>query len=154
MPDHPPRVAEWLLRWLLTGRDGDVIAGDLRETYAVRGGGRLWYWIQVTTCVRIWFSPYRRAIPDLRQDLHYAARHPPKSWIRDSRYLVPGAGYWGELDRLQPPGWDVFSHAAGAARGSHSSDRPRRFDARILARLLGPPRRPPCIYRRNHGGGA
>jgi putative ABC transport system permease protein len=74
MPDHPPRVAEWLLRWLLTGRDGDVIAGDLRETYAVRGGGRLWYWIQVTTCVRIWFSPYRRAIPDLRQDLHYALR--------------------------------------------------------------------------------
>src|SRR5437899_3042249 len=83
------------------------------------------------------------------QDLQYAARHTPKSWIRDSRYLVPGAGYWGELDRLQPPGWDVFSHAAGAARGSHSSDRPRRFDARVLARLLGPPRRPPCIYRRN-----
>jgi putative ABC transport system permease protein len=74
MPDHPPRVAERLLRRLVPGRDGDVIAGDLRETYALRGGGRMWYWLQVLGCVRIWLSPYRRAIPDLRQDLHYALR--------------------------------------------------------------------------------
>ena len=74
MPDHPPRIAEWLLRWLVPGRDGEVVAGDLRENYALRGGGRVWYWIQVLTCVRVWLSPYRRAIPDLRQDLHYALR--------------------------------------------------------------------------------
>ena len=74
MPDHPPRLAEWLLRRLVRGRDGDVVAGDLRETWTQRGGGRVWYWIQVLTCVRVWLSPYRRAIPDLRQDLHYALR--------------------------------------------------------------------------------
>ena len=74
MPDHPPRVAERLLHWLVPGRDGDGIAGDLRETYAQRGGGRMWYWLQVLTCVRVQFSPYRRAIPDFRQDLHYALR--------------------------------------------------------------------------------
>ena len=32
------------------------------------------YWIQVLACVWVWLSPYRRAIPDLRQDLHYALR--------------------------------------------------------------------------------
>lgn len=74
MPDHPPRIAEWLLRRLVPGRDGDVIAGDLRETYAERSAGHMWYWLQVLTCIRVWLSPYRRAIPDFRQDLHYALR--------------------------------------------------------------------------------
>src|SRR5215475_13792896 len=72
MPDRPPRVAEWLLRWLVPGRD--VVAGDLRETWLERGGGRVWYWIQVLTCFQVRLSPYRRTIPDLRQDLHYAFR--------------------------------------------------------------------------------
>jgi len=39
-----------------------------------RGGGRLWYWVQVLTCTRVLLSPYRRAIPDLRGDLHYGVR--------------------------------------------------------------------------------
>jgi hypothetical protein len=33
MRDHPPRAAVRLLRWLVPGRDGDVVSGDLRETY-------------------------------------------------------------------------------------------------------------------------
>jgi hypothetical protein len=74
MSDRPPRLAERLLRWLVPGRDGEIIAGDLSETWAQRGGGRVWYCLQVLTCVRVRFSPYRRAIPDLRRDLHYAAR--------------------------------------------------------------------------------
>ena len=71
---EPPRVAEHLLRRLLPGRDGEVIAGDLREAYSERGGGALWYWLQVLACARVRLSPYRRAFPDLRQDLHYALR--------------------------------------------------------------------------------
>ena len=74
MFDRPPRIAERLLRWLVPGREGDVIAGDLSETWAQREGGRIWYWLQVLTCVRVSLSPYRRAIPDFRHDLHYAAR--------------------------------------------------------------------------------
>src|SRR5690242_1140435 len=49
MFDRPPGIAERLLRWLVPGRDGDVIAGDLNETY-------------------------RHVIPDFCHDLHYAAR--------------------------------------------------------------------------------
>jgi hypothetical protein len=74
MPDHPPRVAERLLRWIVPGRDGDAIAGDLRETYEQRGGGSIWYWMQVMTCTQVWLSPYRRTVPDFRRDLHYALR--------------------------------------------------------------------------------
>jgi putative ABC transport system permease protein len=67
-------MAERLLRRLVPGREGEAIAGDLRETYMERGGGRLWYWAQVLTCARVLLSPYRRAIPDLRRDLHYGVR--------------------------------------------------------------------------------
>jgi predicted permease len=74
MFDRPPRIAERLLRWLVPGREGDGIAGDLSETWAQRKGGRIWFWLQVLTCVRVSLSPYRRAIPDFRHDLHYAAR--------------------------------------------------------------------------------
>jgi hypothetical protein len=74
MFDRPPGIAKWLLRRLVPGRDGDVIAGDLNETWAQRGGGRIWYWVQVLSCFRVLLSPYRRVIPDFRHDLHYAAR--------------------------------------------------------------------------------
>ena len=74
MHSEPPQVAERLLRRLVPGREGEAVAGDLRETYMERGGGRLWYWVQVLTCTRVLLSPYRRAIPDLRRDLHYGVR--------------------------------------------------------------------------------
>src|SRR5579872_3233087 len=74
MPDYPPRLAERLLHWLVPGRDADIIAGDVRESFEQRGGGRTWYWLQVLTCIRVRLSPYRRAVPDLGQDLHYALR--------------------------------------------------------------------------------
>ena len=74
MPDQPPRAAERLLRWLAPGRDGEVIVGDLREAWAHRGGGQLWYCLQVLSCIRVRLSPWRRAIPDLQQDLHYSLR--------------------------------------------------------------------------------
>ena len=74
MHSEPPQLAERLLRRLVPGRDGEAIAGDLRENYMERGGGRLWYWVQVLTCVRVLLSPYRRALPDLRRDLHYGLR--------------------------------------------------------------------------------
>ena len=74
MRSDPPKLAERILRWLVPGRDGDVILGDLRETWDERGGGRAWYWLQVLTCLRLRLSPYRRVIPDVRQDVHYAMR--------------------------------------------------------------------------------
>ena len=74
MPDGPPSIAEKLLHWLVPGSEGDIIAGDLQENFLLRNGGRLWYWMQVLSCIRVRFSPYRRAIPDLRRDLHYALR--------------------------------------------------------------------------------
>ena len=73
MPD-PPRLAEKLLRRLVPGREGEVIAGDLGESYEDRGGGRLWYWLQVLTCLRVRLSPYRQVVPDLRRDLHHGLR--------------------------------------------------------------------------------
>ena len=71
---EPPRLADWLLRRLVPGRDGEAIAGDLREGFLERGGGAMWYWLQVLACARVRFSPYRRVIPELRRDLHFALR--------------------------------------------------------------------------------
>jgi macrolide transport system ATP-binding/permease protein len=59
---------------IVDGRDGEIITGDLRETFEARGGGRLWYWIQVLSCLLVRMSPHRRVIPDLRRDLHYTFR--------------------------------------------------------------------------------
>jgi predicted permease len=67
-------MAERLLRRLVPGREGEIIAGDLREELASRGGGRLWYWAEVLSCAMVRFSPYRLTAPDFRQDLHYAVR--------------------------------------------------------------------------------
>lgn len=74
MPERPPGIAERLLRRLVPGREGEIIAGDLREEFETRGGGRFWYWAEVLSCVAVRLSPHRLAAPDLRQDLHYAVR--------------------------------------------------------------------------------
>ena len=74
MPEAPPKLAESLLRWLVGGRDADAVAGDLRETFAARGGGRLWYWWQAVSCVAVRFSIHRRMLPGFGQDFHYALR--------------------------------------------------------------------------------
>ena len=74
MPKRPPAMAEGLLRRLVPGREGEIIAGDLREEFAARGGGRIWYWGEVLSCVAVRLSPHRLTAPDLRQDLHYAVR--------------------------------------------------------------------------------
>ena len=58
----------------MPGREGEIIAGDLREEFQARGGGRLWYWSEVLSCAAVRLSPHRLAAPDLRQDLHYAVR--------------------------------------------------------------------------------
>jgi putative ABC transport system permease protein len=67
-------MAEALVRRLGGGREGETIAGDLREEFAARGGGRLWYWRQAFSCLAVRLSPYRLSAPDLRQDFHYALR--------------------------------------------------------------------------------
>ncbi len=74
MPKRPPLMAERLLRRLLPTREGEMIAGDLREEFEARGGGRIWYWREVLSCVAVRLSPHRLTAPDLRQDLHYAVR--------------------------------------------------------------------------------
>jgi len=67
-------MAERLLRRLVPGREGEIIAGDLREEFAARDGGRIWYWREVLSCLAVRLSPHRLTAPDLRQDLHYAVR--------------------------------------------------------------------------------
>ncbi|HZU26426.1 MAG TPA: ABC transporter permease, partial [Bryobacteraceae bacterium] len=68
----PPRIAEKLLRRLAPGREGEIIAGDLREEFESRG--RIWYWSQVLSCAAVRLSPHRLTAPDLGQDFHYAVR--------------------------------------------------------------------------------
>ncbi|HLK69059.1 MAG TPA: ADOP family duplicated permease [Bryobacteraceae bacterium] len=70
----PPKLAERLLRWLVGGRDADAVTGDLRETFQERGGGVLWYWWQVASCLAVRISPSRRMLPGLGADFHYALR--------------------------------------------------------------------------------
>ena len=70
----PPKFAEWLLRRLVGGRDADAVAGDLRETFAARGGGRLWYWWQALSCLAMRLSLHRRALPGIGTDFHRALR--------------------------------------------------------------------------------
>ena len=65
MPDSPPKAAERLVRWLVGGRDSDAVAGDLRESFAARGGGRLWYWSRALSCAAVRLSPSRRMLPGL-----------------------------------------------------------------------------------------
>ncbi len=74
MPEQPPKIAERIIRLLAPGREGEIIAGDLREEFQERGGGRLWYWREVLSCAAVRLSPHRLKVPDLRQDLHYAVR--------------------------------------------------------------------------------
>jgi macrolide transport system ATP-binding/permease protein len=71
---RPPRTGEAFLRRLVPGREGEIIAGDLREEFAARGGGRLWYWREALSCVAVRISPHRLTAPDSRQDFHYALR--------------------------------------------------------------------------------
>jgi hypothetical protein len=69
-----PRFAEWLLRCLVGGRDADAVAGDLREAFEARGGGRLWYWRQALSCMAVRLSLYRRALPGIGTDFSRALR--------------------------------------------------------------------------------
>jgi putative ABC transport system permease protein len=69
-----PKVAERILRRLVPGREGETIAGDLREEFDTRGGGRAWYWFQVLSCLAVRMSPHRLAVPDLGRDFHFAFR--------------------------------------------------------------------------------
>ena len=71
---EPPKFAEWMLRRLVGGRDADAVAGDLRETFETRGGGRLWYWGQALSCVAVRFSLYRRSLPGIGTDFSRAVR--------------------------------------------------------------------------------
>ncbi len=71
---EPPKFAEWLLRRLVGGRDADAVAGDLRETFEARGGGRLWYWWHALSCMAVGLSLYRRALPGIGTDFSRAVR--------------------------------------------------------------------------------
>ncbi|MEI9972910.1 MAG: ABC transporter permease [Ignavibacteriota bacterium] len=71
---EPPKLAEALLRSLVGGRDTDAVVGDLRETFDEHGGGRLWYWGQVLSCLAVRFSLYRRALPGIGTDFSCAVR--------------------------------------------------------------------------------
>ena len=48
--DSPPRLAHWLLRWILSAADREVVLGDLAEEFALRiqsgHSGGSWYWRQ------------------------------------------------------------------------------------------------------------
>ncbi|HLK69058.1 MAG TPA: ADOP family duplicated permease [Bryobacteraceae bacterium] len=74
MPEHPPQLAERLLRWLVGGRDADAVTGDLRESFQTRGGGAIWYWRQALSCAAVRLSPHRRVLPGLGHDFHHALR--------------------------------------------------------------------------------
>src|ERR1700689_914297 len=71
---EPPKFAEWLLRRLIGGGDADAVAGDLRETFEARGGGRPWDWSQALSCMAVRFSLYRRALPGIGTDFSRAVR--------------------------------------------------------------------------------
>ncbi|MEZ5356832.1 MAG: ABC transporter permease [Bryobacteraceae bacterium] len=70
----PPRLAAWLVRALVGGRDGETVAGDLEEEFLARGGGAAWYWRQALSCAAVRVSPFRRGLPPLGRDFHYALR--------------------------------------------------------------------------------
>jgi predicted permease len=74
MSEQPPELAESLLRWLVGGRDADAVSGDLRESFAARGGGWLWYCGQALSCIAVRVSPNRRMLPGLGKDFQYALR--------------------------------------------------------------------------------
>jgi putative ABC transport system permease protein len=92
MRETPPRLAQALLRRVLPSEDGEVIAGDLEETY--RGdivphvgwlAARFWYWRQVLSIVAAHLfarsidqsepgSKERTTMAAMRQDFLYALR--------------------------------------------------------------------------------
>ena len=73
MPDVPA-WAERMLRRIVPGREGETIAGDLREEFHARGGGRAWYLGQVVSCLAVRVSPHRLIAPGLGRDFHFAFR--------------------------------------------------------------------------------
>ncbi len=88
----PPRLARWLLAWLLPRGNREFMLGDLDEEFAARveqpeglRGGRQWYWRQVRSSLTERRAPRhierdgsipRRAtmLDTLRQDVQYAVR--------------------------------------------------------------------------------
>jgi putative ABC transport system permease protein len=88
---NPPRLADALLRLFLSSEDGEVIAGDLEETFQTtivprdgRRAARFWYWRQILSIVSARVlappvnaphpEPQRTAMAAIRQDLSYALR--------------------------------------------------------------------------------
>jgi predicted permease len=67
------KLADRFLRWLVPGREGETIAGDLREEFDARGG-RAWFWWQVLSCVAVRLSPHHLAARGLGRDFHFAVR--------------------------------------------------------------------------------
>lgn len=49
-PNHPPKIATWILENLSPGRKNEALAGDLLEEFR-RGRTALWYWRQVLTAI-------------------------------------------------------------------------------------------------------
>src|SRR4051812_7298350 len=49
---RPPRLADWLLQRLMSGRRRDSIIGDLHEQYE-RGRSGAWYWRHTITTILV-----------------------------------------------------------------------------------------------------
>ena len=70
------RPDNWLQRrdpWEVARLDEAVRVG-LNCSFELRGGGRLWYWGQVLSCLAVRFSLYRRALPGIGTDFSRAVR--------------------------------------------------------------------------------
>ena len=47
---RPPRLADWLLDRVASGRNGESLVGDLHEQFG-RGRSNGWYWRQTATAI-------------------------------------------------------------------------------------------------------
>ena len=91
MPLHPPRLANRLLRTVLSAEDAEVVAGDLEEAMrrsieprAGAAAARRWYWRQVASIVFAYAcnrspqpevsTPKGSIMSAFRQDIGYAVR--------------------------------------------------------------------------------
>jgi putative ABC transport system permease protein len=84
----PPRLAEALLRRVLSAEDAEVIAGDLEETFRQQvlprdgiAAARRWYWCQVVSIV---WAQLAQASPFAAEP----ARSPMRSALQDVSYAI------------------------------------------------------------------
>ena len=126
MASRPPRLADWLLRRLTSGRRRDSIIGDLHEQYA-RGRTVFWFWRHTLTTILVSDAMKQRLLWVIGATIVAAAVTATLS------HVLMTTRYQSEALVLVVPQM-VPAASVGASVTTHTEDRLQAITQRILSR--------------------